>query len=311
MKAMVLAAGLGTRLRPLTYEIPKPMVPVLDRPVMAHVVDLCRRQGFDQLIANVHYLPDTIRDYFGEALDYRYEERLLGTAGAVRKARDFFADDLIVVISGAVLTDVDLTKMVERHRSTGGVATLSVKQVDDVREHGVVLHGANGRVSAFQENPHPDEALSSLGNCGIYCFDPGIFDYFPDTEFADWANDVFPVLLENDVPFYIHEIDEYWNDIASPGDLRAGVFDALGGALALDVPESAPTPRDAQVDGDVWVGEGCKIGSRVRVMGPVAIGGGATIGDGASLRESIVLPGTNVPDRQVVIGAIYGQSGIA
>src|SRR3954447_14336937 len=162
MKAMVLAAGLGTRLRPLTYEIPKPMVPVLDRPVMAHIVNLCERQGFDELVANLHYFPETIRDYFGDRLTYFYEEELLGTAGGVRNVREFFGEDPIVVVSGDALTDIELTKLVERHKSTGGIATLTVKQVDDTREYGVVLHDAEGRVQGFQEKPHPDEALSNL-----------------------------------------------------------------------------------------------------------------------------------------------------
>src|SRR5256714_12458769 len=147
MKAMVLAAGLGTRLRPLTFEIPKPMVPVLDRPVMAHIVDLCRRQGFDELIANLHYFPDTIREYFGDGLEYRYEEELLGTAGGVRNVRDFFGDDPVVVISGDALTDTDLTKLVERHQSTGGIATLTVKKVDDTPGNGVARHSGDGRSS--------------------------------------------------------------------------------------------------------------------------------------------------------------------
>src|SRR5438477_11345512 len=134
MKAMVLAAGLGTRLRPLTYEIPKPMVPVLDRPVMAHIVDLCRRQGFDQLIANLHYFPDTIRGYFGDALEYRYEEELLGTAGGVRNCADFFGDRTFLVISGDALTDLDLGALLERHRATGRLATLAVNGIADRRE---------------------------------------------------------------------------------------------------------------------------------------------------------------------------------
>src|SRR3954451_933813 len=311
MKAMVLAAGLGTRLRPLTFEIPKPMVPVLDRPVMAHIVDLCQRQGFDELIANLHYFPDTIREYFGDALEYRYEEELLGTAGGVRNVRDFFGDDPIVVISGDALSDIDLNKLLERHKSAGGIGTLTVKRVDDTREYGVVLHDSDGRISGFQEKPPPDEALSDLGNCGIYCFSPEIFDYFPETEFVDWANDVFPALLENDVPFYIHEIHEYWNDVGSLDELRSGTFDALSGELKIGVPASAPTPGDADVQGDVWIGENCTIGSGVKLMGPVVIGDNSSIGDGAAVRDSIVFPGTTVADEQIVIGAIYGHAGIA
>ncbi len=311
MKAMVLAAGLGTRLRPLTFEIPKPMVPVIDRPVMAHIVDLCRRQGFDQLIANLHYFPDTIRDYFGDSIEYRFEEELMGTAGGVRNVRDFFGDDPVLVISGDALTDIDLRKLVERHNAHGGIGTLTVKRVDDTQEYGVVLHDADGRISGFQEKPHPDEALSDLGNCGIYCFSPEIFDYFPESEFVDWANDVFPVLLENDVPFYIHEIDEYWNDVGSLDELRSGTFDALEGRLHIEIPEHGTAlPADCEVDGPVWVGRDCRIGSRVRLMGPVVIGDGARIGDGAALRESIVFPGTEVAPAQILIGAIFGQAGL-
>lgn len=310
MKAMVLAAGLGTRLRPLTFEIPKPMVPVLDRPVMAHIVDLCRRHGFDQLIANLHYFPDTIKDYFGDSIEYRYEAELLGTAGGVRNVRDFFGDDPVLVISGDALTDLDLNKLVERHRSAGGIGTLTVKQVDDTQEYGVVLHDSDGRISGFQEKPHPDEALSDLGNCGIYCFSPEIFDYFPASDFVDWAHDVFPVLLENDVPFYIHEIDEYWNDVGSLDELRTGTFDALSGELKIQAPGSAEAPDDCDAQGDVWIGEGCEIGSGVRLMGPVVIGDGSKIGDGAAIRDSIVFPGTTIAPRQIVIGAIVGHAGI-
>jgi mannose-1-phosphate guanylyltransferase len=321
MKAMVLAAGLGTRLRPLTYEIPKPMVPVLDRPVMAHIVDLCRGQGFDQLIANLHYFPDTIRDYFGDTLEYRYEEELLGTAGGVRNVRDFFGDDLVVVVSGDALTDIDLNKLVERHKSAGGIGTLTVKQVEDTREYGVVLHDNDGRISGFQEKPHPDEALSDLGNCGIYCFNPQIFDYFPESDPVDWANDVFPVLLENDVPFYIHEIDEYWNDVGSLDELRSGTFDALTGQLGIEVPgdevaegvkvfDGSSLPEDCEAQGPVWIGRDCEIGAGVRLMGPVVIGDGSKIGAKVSLRDAIVFPGTTVPDEQIVIGAIYGHAGI-
>jgi mannose-1-phosphate guanylyltransferase/mannose-1-phosphate guanylyltransferase/phosphomannomutase len=312
MKAMVLAAGLGTRLRPLTFEIPKPMVPVLDRPVMAHIVDLCERQGFDQLVANLHYFPDTIRDYFGDRLTYNFEEELSGTAGGVRKVADFFGDDPVLVISGDALTDLDLRKLVERHQSAGGIATLTVKRVEDTSEYGVVIHDDAGRIQGFQEKPDPAEALSNLGNCGIYCFSPEIFDYFPKTEFADWAQDVFPALLEHDVPFYIHEIDEYWNDVGSLAELRQGTFDALEGRLRLAAAGTgAEPPADAEVQGTVWIGEGCRIGSGVTLMGPVVIGDGSTIGDGAALRETIVFPGTTVAEREILIGAIHGHAGIA
>ncbi len=321
MKAMVLAAGLGTRLRPLTYEITKPMVPVLDRPVMEHILDLLERHEFDGVIANLHYFPETIREHFGERISYRFEEELLGTAGGVRACAEFFGDEPFLVISGDALTDIDLGALVARHRASAGIATLAVKQVPDTREYGVVLHDRDGRITGFQEKPAPEEALSDLGNCGIYVFDPAIFDYFPERPFVDWAKDVFPTLLENDVPFHIHEVREYWNDVGSLGELRQGTFDALRGELQLEmegeevrpgvtVVGDSPLREDTDVDGDVWIGRDVRIGADVRLMGPIVLGDGAKVGDGAQLRESIVFPGTDVEADSILIGAIAGHGGI-
>jgi len=321
MKAMVLAAGLGTRLQPLTFEIPKPMVPVLDRPVMAHILDLLEGQGFDRVIANLHWFPDTIRGYFGDRVEYRHEKELLGTAGGVRNVRDFFGDDLVVVVSGDALTDLDLRVLVERHRSAGGIATLTVKKVPDTREYGVVIHDEDGRIQGFQEKPDPAEALSDLGNCGIYCFSPEIFDYFPKEPFADWAQDVFPELLSHDVPFFVHEIEDYWNDVGSLEELRTGTFDALEGRLRLEVSgeevadgvragEGTSLASCEQVEGPVWVGAECELGPGTRLVGPLVIGDRARVGEGAALRESIVLPGTRVDAGAILIGAIAGHGDI-
>ncbi len=139
------------------------------------------------------------------------------------------------MISGDALTDIDLRAFAARHREAGGVATLAVKKVADTREYGVVLHDRAGRITGFQEKPEPEEALSDLGNCGIYIFEPRIFDYFPERPFVDWAQDVFPALLANDVPFHIHEVRDYWNDVGSLAELRQGTFDALRGALRLEM----------------------------------------------------------------------------
>jgi mannose-1-phosphate guanylyltransferase len=321
MKAMVLAAGLGTRLRPLTFELPKPMVPVLDRPVMAHIVDLLERHGYDEVIANLHYFPDTIRDYFGDRLTYREEPELLGTAGGVRNCADFLDGDTFLIISGDALTDIDLGAFVARHKQAGGIGTLAVKRVENTREFGVVLHDADGRITGFQEKPDPAEALSDLGNCGIYLFEPEIFDYFPREPFVDWANDVFPALLANDVPFHIHEIGEYWNDVGSLQELKEGTFDALRGELRLDVPGEAVAEgvrigegtalSDATlIEPPVWIGSDVRIGAGVRLQGPIAIGDGAVIGDGAALKDSVVLPGTEIAADTILIGAIVGSTGI-
>ena len=212
MRAMVLAAGLGTRLRPLTYAMPKPMVPVVNRPVMEHILRLLVRHGFTETIANLHWFPELIRDHFGDGsrlgieLTYSPEEQLLGTSGGVRKAAAFLGDSFLI-ISGDALTDIDLTAMREFHESHDGVATLATKRVTDTSQFGVAITGADGRIQGFQEKPDPAEALSDLANCGIYMFRAEIFDFFPAAgtskaagegdpeDFADWAIDVFPRLL--------------------------------------------------------------------------------------------------------------------
>jgi mannose-1-phosphate guanylyltransferase/mannose-1-phosphate guanylyltransferase/phosphomannomutase len=329
MKAMVLAAGLGTRLKPITFGIPKPMVPVIDRPCMAHLLALVQKHGFTDAVANLHYFPDTIRDYFGDGsafgvnLEYNFEEELLGTAGGVRAVADSLTEggEPFLIISGDALTDADLTKLVERHKSSRGVATLTVKRVADTREYGVVLHDEAGRITGFQEKPEPEDALSDLGNCGIYVFSPEIFDYFPESEFVDWAQDVFPVLLEKDVPFFIHEIDEYWNDVGSLRELREGTFDALTGALDLGIEGTGGSEvihtsttgaldNAELVEGPVWIGQNVSIGEGVKLQGPVVIGDSSTIGAGAAVRDTIVFPGGEIPAQTIAIGAILGQGDV-
>lgn len=297
------------------------MVPMLDRPVLAHIVDLLHRHGIDRIVANLHYFPDTIRGYFGDELTYIEEAELLGTAGGVRNAREFFGDSPFLVISGDALTDLDVPAVVERHRQHGGIATLCVTKVEQTSEYGVVLHDSEGRITGFQEKPHPDEALSDLANCGIYVFSPEIFDYFPPEAFVDFAHDVFPRLLENDVPFFIHELDGYWNDVGSLDELRNGTFDALSGQLKLpSLPDAGPdavvvdpsSSLDAAelVEGPVWVGRNVTVESGVRLQGPLVLGDNVVVGEGSAIKRSIVLPGTEIRPNTILIEAITGQTGI-
>lgn len=328
MRAMILAAGLGTRLRPMTYSMPKPMVPVLNRPVMAHIARLLARHGFEDVVANLHYFPETIQEYFGDGsahrvrISYEVEEELLGTAGGVRNVREFFGDESFVVISGDALTDIDLSRMREVHDGHGGIATLAVKKVTDTREYGVVITDGEGRISGFQEKPEPEEALSDLGNCGIYMFRPEIFDHFPPEPFVDWANDVFPALLAADVPFYAHEIEEYWNDVGSLEEYRQSNFDAITGAVAVEhdeeeidtglfVGDGTDLGGVTQVEPPVFVGENCSIGAGVRLEGPVVIGNGCRLGEGAMLRDTVVWPGAEIGPGELVIHGIVGHRDVA
>jgi mannose-1-phosphate guanylyltransferase/mannose-1-phosphate guanylyltransferase/phosphomannomutase len=320
MKAMLLAAGLGTRLRPLTYELPKPMVPILGRPVMEHILRLMAQHGFDDVVANLHYFPDLIRDRFGDGSDYgvrlvySYEPELMGTAGGVRNVRDHFGGETFLIISGDALTDVDLTALWNTHKEKGGIATLSLKPVDDPSQLGVVIVNEDGRIQGFQEKPDAAEALSNLGNCGIYVFEPEIFDYFPEPEFVDWAMDVFPRLLEEDVSFYGHEVREYWNDVGSLEEYRQGNFDALEGKVHVDMAGSADgrdVPADTEIEGPVFIGAGCDIAAGVRLTGPVVIGEGSRIGENSALRDTIVWPRTEVEPGTVLIGAVAGERPLA
>jgi mannose-1-phosphate guanylyltransferase len=322
MKAMVMAAGLGTRLRPLTYEVPKPMVPVANRPVMEHILLLLRRHGFGEVIANLHWFPDTIRDRFGDGaalgteLTYSYEDELLGTAGGVRNVAEFFGDEPFLVMAADALTDIDLAALRAAHEANDGIATLAVKRVANVSEFGVVITGSDGRIQGFQEKPDRAEALSDLASCMIYVLEREIFDYFPDEPVVDFAMDVFPSLLENDVPFHVHEIDSYWNDVGSLPEYLRGNLDAVEGAVEVEPAgellgpeggEEALERGDPGVDGRVLAAQGCEIGAGVRLDGPLVLGEGCSIGDGARVKESVVLPGAQVPQGALVAGAVYGR----
>jgi mannose-1-phosphate guanylyltransferase len=336
---MILAAGLGTRLRPLTYVMPKPVAPVLNRPIVAWIAELLARHGFRDVVTNLSYLPERIREVLGDGsafglqVTYSEEPEPLGTAGGVGKVRDFLSEtDSFLIISGDALTDIDLGAMRDAHLANvekGGIATLATKRVDDTTQFGVAITGDDGRIQGFQEKPDPAEALSDLANCGIYMFSSAIFDHFPPAGhkspagdddqpegFVDWAMDVFPSLLDGDVPFYSHEIDAYWNDVGSVGEFVAGNLDALSGAVGIEppVPEVSAgiyagegSDLDlVKVKAPVLIGEGCEVHNSVDVHGPAVIGDGCRIGPSAMLRDCVVLPGADVPAGALVVGGLYG-----
>ncbi|HMT04699.1 MAG TPA: NDP-sugar synthase [Solirubrobacterales bacterium] len=336
MKAMVLAAGLGTRLRPVTRAVPKPMVPVLNRPVMEHIIALLEKHDFNQVIANVHWYPEVIRAHFGDGsefgieLSYSEEDELLGTAGGVRKASAFFADDFLV-ISGDAMTDIDLSAMREFHSSHGGIATLATRRVEDTSEFGVVITDESGRIQGFQEKPDPAEALSDLANCGIYMFNREIFDFFPAAGrsklagpdhpdgFADWAFDVFPALLEGGIDFYAHETDSYWNDIGTVNELVQSNFDGLSGEVNLGLPDREVAPgvwvegeveglEQAEIEGPVLIGEGARIGEGALLIGPLILGANCSIGAGAGVREAVLLDSSRLEKGAFLAGGLLGPT---
>jgi mannose-1-phosphate guanylyltransferase len=336
---MILAAGLGTRLRPLTYVMPKPVAPVLNVPIVARIAELLASHGFTDVVTNLSYLPEQIREVLGDGsgfglrISYSEEPEPLGTAGGVGKVRDFLSEtDSFLIISGDALTDIDLSVMREAHESnvkTGAIATLATKRVDDTTQFGVAITGDDGRIQGFQEKPEPAEALSNLANCGIYMFRSEIFDHFPPPDhhspagdedqppgFVDWAMDVFPALLDGDVPFHSHEIDAYWNDIGSVSEFVQGNLDALAGKVGIapvgeEVSSGVYAGDGSDLDAvkvkpPVLIGPGCHLGRGVDLHGPIVVGDGCRIGSGAMLREAVVLPGAEVPAGGLVVGGLYG-----
>jgi mannose-1-phosphate guanylyltransferase len=336
---MILAAGLGTRLRPLTYVMPKPVAPILNRPIVAWIADLLAEHGFDDVVTNLSYLPEQIREVLGDGssfglrISYSGEPEPLGTAGGVGKVRDFLAEtDSFLIISGDALTTIDLSAMRAAHEANvgrGAILTIATKRVDDTSQFGVVITGDDGRILGFQEKPEPAEALSDLANCGIYMFSRDIFDHFPPPDhrspagdddqpagFVDWAMDVFPALLDGDIPFYAHEIDAYWNDIGSIGEFVQGNRDALEGSVGIEPP--SPAVKDGVYAGEdsdleavkvkspVLIGSNCRVGTGADLHGPVVIGDRCSVGAEAMLRDCVVLPGSEVPAGALVIGGLYG-----
>jgi len=308
-KAMIMAAGLGTRLYPLTGSMAKPMVPILNRPVMEHMLNLVRRHGVREVAANLHHHPDMIRAYFGDGsafgvdLRYNLEEELLGTAGGVGAFRDFFSGGTFVVVSGDGLTDIDLTAFVTAHRAKGGIATMAVTEVADPSLYGVIVADADGRITGFQEKPSAAEALSHSCNCGIYAFEPTIFDYVPVGRFRDWAKDVFPALLAGDIPFFRWEMRGYWSDVGNIDQYRLGNFDALLGRVVLDIPGRELSP-------DVWVGEGTVVEAGARLEPPILIGADGVVGPDARLIGPLVVGDGCVIERGAVIDGGVHWDGV-
>ncbi len=236
MKAMVMAAGLGTRLHPLTDYLPKPMVPIANRPVLHHLLNLLARHDIRQVGINVHYFPEMIKAYFGDgsalemSIRWSQEEKLLGTAGGTKRLADFFGRETILVTSGDGLHDIDVTALLGHHQRTRALATLALKPVDDPSSYGVAIIDRDTRIRGFQEKPRRDEAQSDLANCGVYVIEPELLDRVPEDTFYDFGEHVWPSLVAAGEPVYAYTTMAYWNDV---GGLDEGVQLREDGAAAL------------------------------------------------------------------------------
>src|SRR5262245_23613706 len=291
MKAVILAGGEGTRLRPLTSNQPKPMMPLVSKPMMEHIVALLAQHGFDDIVVTVAFLANQIRDYFGDGSDFgvtmRYatEDSPLGTAGSVRNASAEL-DDTFLVISGDVLTDIDLTTFVKAHRDAGATASIALKHVENPLEFGIVITDADGTIERFLEKPTWGQVFSDTINTGIYVLEPDVFDFIPEGEVVDFSGDVFPALLEQKHTLHGHVADGYWEDV---GELNAYIRahkDVLDGKVRVDI-------GGFRLGEGRWIGSDVEISPEALVEGPVVIGDSCRIEAGAVVRPYTVL-GTDV-----------------
>lgn len=324
MKAMVLAAGKGTRLYPLTGEIPKPMAPIVGTPIIQHIFELLAKAGMDEVHVNVHYLADALLEAYGETsmvegmnVHLSREEELTGTAGGVKRLEENF-DDTFVVIMGDALTDIDVREVVAFHKEKGASATIALKRVDDTSEYGVVEFDPEGNILGFQEKPDPEEAVSNLANTGIYVFEPRVLDYIPRNTFFDFAKDVFPRLLEAGERFVGYEGDFYWSDIGTLEAYREAHHAVLSGQVRVRVPgkqwsESLWVGKDARIhpsanlEGYVAVGRDAMIGHGVSLSEDVTVGTDCWVHPGATIKRSILLPGASVGDQAYLEDCIVGH----
>lgn len=287
-----MAGGEGTRLRPMTANQPKPMLPVANKPIMEHVLRLLRRHGFDETVVTVQFLASMVRNYFGDgeesgmSLQYATEDIPLGTAGSVKNAEDALHDSPFLVISGDALTDIDLSDLVRFHKDHDALVTVALARVPDPLEFGIVIADEDGRIQRFLEKPTWGQVFSDTVNTGIYVMEPEVLAHVPRGESVDWSADVFPALLDRGAPVYGWVAEGYWEDVGTHEAYHRVQADVLSGKVKVDIDGFEVSPG-------IWVAEGAEVDPDAILTGPLCIGDYAKIEAGAQLREFSVV-GSNV-----------------
>ncbi|HEY9637194.1 MAG TPA: mannose-1-phosphate guanyltransferase [Coleofasciculaceae cyanobacterium] len=342
MRAVLMAGGSGTRLRPLTCDLPKPMVPILNRPIAEHIINLLKRHQITEIVATLHYLPDVMRDYFQDGSDFGVqmtyaveEDQPLGTAGCVKNIAELL-DDTFLVISGDSITDFDLSAAIEFHKSNKSKATLVLTRVPNPVEFGVVITDEQMRIRRFLEKPSTSEIFSDTVNTGTYILEPSVLDYLPVNEECDFSKDLFPLLLKKDEPMYGYIAEGYWCDVGHLDAYREAQYDALHQKVQLDyayeeqksglwIGKNTFIDPTAKLESPVLIGSNCRIGPRVTIEAGTVIGdnvtvaadadlkrpilwNGAIIGEEAHLSACVICRGTRVDRRAHVLeGAVVGS----
>ncbi|MBW4649533.1 MAG: mannose-1-phosphate guanyltransferase [Kastovskya adunca ATA6-11-RM4] len=342
MRAVLMAGGSGTRLRPLTCDLPKPMVPILNRPIAEHIINLLKRNQITEVIATLHYLPDVMRDYFQDGSDFGVqltyaveEDQPLGTAGCVKNIAELL-DETFLVISGDSITDFDLRGAIEFHKSRKSKATLVLTRVPNPVDFGVVITDEDHRINRFLEKPSTSEIFSDTVNTGTYILEPEVLDYMPENREYDFSKELFPLMLEKGDPMYGYIAEGYWCDVGHLDAYREAQYDGLAHKVELDFAYEEQKPGlwvgqntfiepSAKIDTPALIGSNCRIGARVHIEAGTVIGdnvtvgadadlkrpilwNGAIIGDEVHLRACVIARGTRVDRRAHVLeGAVVGS----
>lgn len=316
MKAIVMAGGEGSRLRPLTSRRPKPLAPVANKPVMEHIVDLLRRHGITDIIATLHYLADEIESHFGDgsafgvSMSYVVEDTPLGTAGAVKLAAERIGREPFLVISGDALTDLDLTALVADHERSGALATIVLQRVTNPLEFGVVITDENRHITRFLEKPSWGEIFSDTINTGIYVLDSTVLDYMEAGKSYDFSRDIFPRMLHENKLVSGFIGTDYWTDIGNLQQYLQANYDALVGAVKIEIPGTETSPG-------VWMGDGCRIDPEARLVAPCVLGRNVIVEAGAVVGADTVVGNSTIVARNARVqrtvawaDAYFGESSV-
>ena len=307
MKAVIMAGGEGTRLRPLTCNMPKPMVPVANRPVMYHIIELLKKHGIKEIAVTLQYMPEKITEYFddgsemGVNIRYFIERTPLGTAGSVKNTEDFI-DDTFIVISGDALTDIDLSSAIIFHKRKNAVATLVLKRMDIPLEYGVVITDEDGKVIRFLEKPSWGEVFSDTVNTGIYILSPEVLNFVEKGRMFDFSKDLFPMILDKNMPMYGYIASGYWCDI---GDIHAYInsnMDVLYGKVKINIPGK-------QLKEGVWIGDNTQISNLDLIKGRAIIGDNCKIKNNCFIEDCIISDGTVVGEMASIKKSIVWKNG--
>lgn len=324
---MILAAGVGSRLDPLTSQIPKPLCPILGKPVMEHIVLLCKKYGFTNLAANTHVMADKVQEHFknvekfGVKLNLVYEKELTGVAGGIRSASEYLTQDVILVIMGDALTDLDLDYLYNVHVNSTCAVTVGIKEVSDTSQYGVIVTDNKNKIVSFQEKPKPNEAKSNLANTGIYFFNKSILDEIPPYSEApkfDVATDLFQKLMSKNVPMQAIDIKAYWADIGTLKQYHQSIKDVLEGKVKIDIEalntsfgykgSGVEIDPSFKIEGKVYLGENVKIGQGVVLSGTVCIEKNCVVEAGSYINNSVIWSGSHIGRNVKVINSIIGNN---